>query len=87
MIILNKDGTPIDRVLQHAKSDPLQQFYQSFKEGRKRLQSLPVCPKCERTGFRDRGWSQNKTMFCPHCGFRGTATHVLSAYIKEGLYK
>lgn len=86
-MILNKDGTPMDRYLDHGKSGKLQQLYQSMDVGRKRLASLPVCPTCERIGFRDKGWAVDKTMNCPHCGYHGPCTHVLSAYLKEGLYK
>lgn len=87
MMILNKDGTPLKVWGEHAQSHELQKFYQSFNSGRKRLQSLPVCPKCERAGFRTKGWLDRKMMHCPHCGYSGTSTHVYSAYIKEGLYK
>jgi hypothetical protein len=87
VIILSKNGTPIDTYLQHSKSGKLQQLYQSMDTGRRRITSLPVCPKCERVGFRDKGWSDNKTMCCPHCGYRGKATHVLSAYLEDQLYK
>ena len=87
MIILKSGGTTTETIIKHAKSDPFQQFYQSFQSGRKRFLSLPVCPKCERTGFRDKGWGEHKLMHCPHCGYSGEATHVLSAYLNEGLYK
>lgn len=86
-MILNSEGKTLSKYMTHTLSDPLQQAYQSLDVGKKRLQSLPVCPKCERTGFRDRGWAENKTMTCPHCGYHGVATHVLSAYLAEGAYK
>ena len=87
MIILKEHGTHVDTFMTHTKSDPMQQFYQSFDSGKRRLASLPVCPRCERTGFRDKGWIENKTMCCPHCGYVGRATHVLSAYLSDRLYK
>lgn len=86
-MILDKNGKSLNKYMVHTLSNPLQQLYQSMDVGRKRLQSLPVCPKCERTGFRDAGWATNKIMTCPHCGYHGKATHVLSAYLAEGAYK
>lgn len=87
MIILSKEGTPLDRYLQHGKSGKLQQLYQSMDTGKKRIMSLPVCPKCERVGFRDKGWKDRRHMCCAHCGYNGPATHVLSAYLKDEMYK
>lgn len=87
MIILKREGTPRETFMKHTTSNPLQQLYQSMDTGRKRLASLPVCPKCERTGFRDKGWVTERTMCCAHCGYRGPATHVLSAYLSEACYK
>ena len=87
MMILKHDGTPLKVWGEHAISDPLQQLYQSTNEGKKRIASLPVCPTCERVGFRDKGWKDRKSMCCPHCGYNGPSTHVYSAYIDEGLYK
>jgi len=87
MIILSKEGTPLKVWDNHAKSDPLQKFYQSFETGRKRVTSLPVCPTCERAGFRTRGWVDRKMMHCPHCGYNGPSTHIYSAYVEEKLYK
>lgn len=86
-MILDKDGKSLNKYMAHTTSGSLLQFYQSLDVGKKRIQSLPVCPKCERTGFRDKGWLENKTMCCPHCGYHGKATHLLSAYLDEGLYR
>lgn len=85
-VILDKNGAPL-RFLEHTTSDPLQQFYQSFDAGRKRLMDLPVCPKCERTGFRDKGWKDRKSMICPHCGYTGPTQYQLAAYMKDEAYK
>lgn len=87
MIILSEHGTSVKVWGEHAKSHDMQKFYQSFPEGRRRLASLPVCPQCEKAGFRTKGWKENKTMHCPHCGYNGPCTHVVSAYLEEKLYK
>jgi predicted Zn-ribbon and HTH transcriptional regulator len=81
MIILNNSGTSKSTYIAHGLSH-------SMHNGRRhKAASLPVCPKCERVGFRDKGWQLNKTMSCPHCGYHGKATHVLSAYVEDRLYK
>lgn len=87
MMILSKEGTPLSRYMEHGTSDPLQQLYQAMPSGKKRVTSLPVCPKCEKVGFRTHGWALNRTMACPHCGYQGHATHQLAAYIEDKLYK
>lgn len=87
MVILKSGKTTAETYMKHTISNPLQQLYQSFDTGRSRLMSLPVCPRCERTGFRDRGWTTQRIMSCPHCGYHGKATHVLSAYLDEGLHR
>ena len=81
-----KIGDNVNKYLEHSFSDPLIQFYKK-QGGEKLLISLPICPKCERTGLRDKGWGLNKIMRCPHCGYHGVATHQLSTYISEGLYR
>ena len=85
MIIYNGMGTPLSTVKTHLGDTPLQKFNLSF--GRERLASLPICPKCERAGFRDKGWGINKSMVCTHCGFKGSATHVVAAYLENKVYK
>lgn len=77
--------TDVNKYLNHAMSDPLVKFYMS-NSGSKQLLSLPICPKCERLGLRDKGWALYQNMTCPYCGFRGHATHQLSAYLDEGQY-
>ena len=86
-MILSGNGEVLKKWGEHTITDPLQQFYQGMNEGKKRLSSLPICPKCERTGFRDKGWKDRKSMVCNHCGYQGQSTHVYSAYVKEGCYK
>lgn len=78
--------TSLNTYVDHSLSNPMIQFYLP-NGGRSRLLSLPICPRCERTGLRDKGWIANKIMACPHCGYRGKATHQLSTYLKEGCYK
>ncbi len=51
------------------------------------VMDLPVCPKCERAGFRDRGWKEKKVMVCPHCHYEGPSTVILRGYMKEKLYR
>lgn len=78
--------TDISTYLKHGVDSDLIQFYQK-NTGSAPILSLPICPKCERIGLRDKGWALHKTMVCPFCGYKGHATHQLSAYLKEGLYK
>jgi len=87
MLIYSASGDVLKTWGEHSVSNPLQQLYQSYDSGRKRLASLPVCPKCERAGFRDKGWALEKRMCCPHCGYNGIATEVYSAYVDKQLYK
>ena len=79
-------GTNVNKYLGHGLSNPLVNFYLGHG-GKSKLMSLPICPKCERAGLRDKGWALSRIMCCPHCGYRGPTTHQLSAYIKEGLYR
>lgn len=76
----------VNKYMEHATSDPLVKFYMN-NAGDKLILSLPICPKCERLGLRDKGWKLNRIMTCPHCGYHGVATHQLSAYMDEGLYR
>lgn len=88
MIILNKNGTAIDTVKGHLQDSKLIQLYQGLGGlNKKRILSLPVCPKCERTGLRDKGWGTNKMMCCPHCGYKGVATHQVSTYMQDKMYR
>ena len=75
----------INKYLEHSLSNPMVNEYIKGKETL--FLSLPICPRCERTGLRDKGWALNRIMSCPHCGYRGHATHQVSTYIQEGLYK
>jgi predicted RNA-binding Zn-ribbon protein involved in translation (DUF1610 family) len=78
-------NTNVNKYLDHGISNPLVKFYADMKSTN--VLTLPICPKCERVGLRDKGWALYKTMKCPHCGYTGHATHQLSAYLDEGLYK
>lgn len=75
--------TNIDTYLNHARQNQLMVKYKSQKE----MMELPICPKCERPGFRDKGWKEHKIMACPVCGYQGPTNMILKAYIKKGLYK
>jgi hypothetical protein len=84
-ILLPDPQRRLNKFMVHTVSNPRINDY-VFKEGG-RIASLPVCPKCERVGARDKGWTLNKIMSCPHCGYHGPATHQLSAYLKEEGYR
>jgi len=84
MIVKSREEQ-IVQFLKHTSNSPLIRFNNSVK-GTPMI-SLPICPKCEHTGLRDKGWMTHQTMTCPHCGYRGKATHVLSTYLQEGCYK
>jgi ribosomal protein L37AE/L43A len=74
-----------EKFMVHSTESPLIRLY--ARMDRERLLSLPICPKCERLGLRDKGWIAQKIMTCPHCGYHGKATHQMSAYLNEGCYK
>lgn len=87
MIILNRNGTPRSTWEQHARDSSLQKLYQDQQGGRRHLVNLPVCPKCESVGLRDKGWNTQKTMACPRCGYRGQSTYIFRTYVRDQLYK
>jgi hypothetical protein len=74
-----------EKFMAHSTESPLIRLY--ARMDRERLLSLPICPKCERLGLRDKGWVAQKIMTCPYCGYHGKATHQMSAYLNEGCYK
>ena len=86
MIIIKSSQSPKDLFQRHALSNNMVQEYTVNTKGKK-VMSMPVCPKCERAGLRDKGWLLQKIMCCPHCGYKGPATHQVSAYLREGLYR
>jgi ribosomal protein L37E len=47
----------------------------------------PICPRCERPAFRDKGWKEKKQMQCNHCGYSGTATMTVREYMQNQMYK
>lgn len=80
----------VTKYMNHATQAALIKMFQAQNQGingEKKLLALPVCPKCERVGLRDKGWTDHKIMKCPHCGYSGKASHVLMEYIKDELYK
>lgn len=81
----DKDKLLRENYMKHSVESGLIQLYAS--QSREVLLSLPICPKCERIGLRDKGWFKLKTMTCPYCGYHGKATHQLSAYLNEGCYR
>ena len=72
--------TTIDKYLQHARQSQL------VKKHATSIFEKPVCPKCERIGFRDKGWKTRLVMTCPFCGYNGVSTKIVKAYLEEELY-
>lgn len=85
MLILDKSKT-INKFLEHATSDSMIKFY-GANAGESLFLSLPICPKCERLGLRDKGWATQSIMKCPYCGYHGTTRYQLSSYMKDEGYK
>jgi hypothetical protein len=50
------------------------------------LRDLPICPRCERIGLRDKGWSEKHIMTCPQCGYSGPTTKTYGDFISELLF-
>ena len=46
----------------------------------------PVCPKCEKLAFRDKGYKAEGWSRCPSCGWHGK-TVTLDEVIHERLYR
>jgi len=84
--MIDKQSSTLGKFMDHATKDKLIQLYGSARK-QDNIMSLPVCPKCESAGLRDKGWTDHKIMKCPKCGYSGKATHVMFSYIKEGLFK
>jgi hypothetical protein len=51
------------------------------------LADLPICPRCETIGLRDKGWLENRQMHCPNCDYQGTATETLETFVSKLLFK
>lgn len=87
--MLIKSKTPEEYKKQHflhATSDQMIAQYLVDSPGRKRVNILPICPKCERIGLRDRGWNEKAIMTCPHCGYSGSTDIIYSEYAKENKF-
>lgn len=50
------------------------------------LGDLPICPKCETIGLRDKGWREKGIMCCPKCGYNGSTTKTYRDFIEELLF-
>lgn len=79
--LLDKDNQKLH--LEHAMSNVMVSSYLSGPKNMKRVNTLPICPKCERIGLRDKGWSEKMIMSCPHCGYHGATDTVYSEYVKN----
>ncbi|MFT9498256.1 hypothetical protein [Anaerosolibacter sp.] len=53
----------------------------------KEFGSQPVCPKCERPAWRDKGWKKEKRAQCNHCGWAGIASVTVKEYMENKMYK
>lgn len=84
MLLLKTDKEEqLRKHFKHATSDGMVAMYLGDRPGMKRMNSLPICPKCERIGLRDKGWLENMVMCCPHCGYQGKTDTVYSEYKKD----
>ena len=65
--MVDRHSNTLQKYMKHASQNSLIQLY---GESRKQdsIMSLPVCPKCEAAGLRDKGWTDHKIMKCPSCG-------------------
>lgn len=56
-----------------------------------RLGSLPICPRCERTGLRhtrrDNTEAGRKMMVCPQCKYEGPYTTTVKEYCDQLLFR
>jgi len=87
LIKINSDDKDLElKHFRHAVQDPLLATYIEAKPGMKRVNMLPICPKCERIGLRDKGWTKDRIMTCPYCGYNGTTDIVYSEYKKDKNY-
>lgn len=68
-----------EKYLKHIMSDAI--YRRPDVQGR--VFSLPVCPRCERPAFRDKGYTQNGTVSCPHCGYTGFSGRTVGFHAKE----
>lgn len=73
----------VNKFLEHARQNQMVARNKTTQE----MMEMPVCPRCERAGFKDKGWKEKKIMACPHCHYNGPTTVVLRAYLKEGMFK
>jgi hypothetical protein len=87
MIVLKRNGTSEETYLKHGKDSKLQRLYQESSGGRRALLNLPICPRCERIGLRDKGWLERRIMRCPFCDYSGPAQCSLLEYVRSQLYK
>ena len=51
-----KDLVSREKYMNHSTSSSMVKSYLSMG-GRNNVLSLPICPKCERLGLRDKGWT------------------------------
>lgn len=71
----------------HAIQSRMVAGYLGNNNGMTRVSILPICPKCERIGLRDKGWFEYKNMACPFCGYTGPTDTVYSEYRKEKKFR
>lgn len=72
-----------EKYLNHARQSQMIAMNKTKRE----MLDLPVCPRCERVGLRDKGWRSHMRMVCPYCNYEGPTTKILRGYLKDRLYK
>lgn len=76
----------VDKYIQHAmKSDLIRGV---ARNDRRRMMTLPVCPRCERPMLRDRrkddpDGRENLMATCPVCGYHGKSDKQMGVFVKE----
>lgn len=51
-----------------------------------KYKNQPICPRCQRPAYRDKGWTVNKAAGCPKCGWRGS-TITLDMFMTQKYYR
>ncbi|MCK9444970.1 MAG: hypothetical protein M0Q14_10650 [Tissierellaceae bacterium] len=78
-----REQKTLDKYLEHARQSQMI----AINKTRKEMLELPVCPRCERIGLRDKGWKAYKIMACPYCNYEGPTSVILKGYLKDKLYR
>jgi hypothetical protein len=79
--------TPSGLYVKHAEQNKWLKSGMTEQNLLKEYGDNPVCPRCERPGFRDKGWKEKKQMQCNHCGYSGTSATTVREYMQNQMYK